>query len=171
VNGIPVVGRPDWVLIATPSSLTATIAEKSVPNTGAEMTVSDAPGGWVAGLSDVLARLAAPVETQLDYLTKLGVGPVADELGLEFDDLFAPLRPELVDRADWVRAVQELDKVDAALNAPGLDWGANALASAPEWENIRRIASKAGKLVEQASISCPLPNSGSVSASKIIRGD
>ncbi|HEY1973969.1 MAG TPA: hypothetical protein VGH89_38880 [Pseudonocardia sp.] len=135
------------------------------------MTASDSPGGWVTALIAALDRLAAPSEAQLDYLMHLGVSPVADELGLEFDDLFSPLKPELANRPGWARAVEALEEVDAALSGPDLAWTADALASASEWAHIRLMALTASQLVAEASVSSPLPNSGSVSASRVIRGE
>jgi hypothetical protein len=109
------------------------------------MTASDSPGGWVTALIAALDRLAAPSEAQLDYLMHLGVSPVADELGLEFDDLFSPLKPELANRPGWARAVEALEEVDAALSGPDLAWTADALANA-EWAHIRLMALTASQL-------------------------
>lgn len=38
-----------------------------------------------------LRRLAAPATDQIEYLTSLGVADLADELALEFDDLYRPI--------------------------------------------------------------------------------
>ena len=46
------------------------------------------PDKVVEELWQVLVRLASSSQAQIDYLQHLGVAPLADELALEFHDLY-----------------------------------------------------------------------------------
>lgn len=85
-------------------------------------------------------RLSAPAHEQQAYLERLGTAPSADELGLEFDDAYAAIRPTLPERLADVAA--RLDRYLASLSDDENTelWTVAALASAPEWQRVRELA-------------------------------
>ena len=87
-----------------------------------------------------LGRLAASANEQIAYLTSLGVADLADELALEFDDLYRPIARELeqVSTAS-AAAFRELNHL---LSNDQLGWTFADLESA-EWESIRATAASA----------------------------
>lgn len=97
-------------------------------------------------LSVVLRRLAAEAPSQQAYLQELDVE--ADELALEYDDLF---RLADVKRRNGDLVSKEYDALKA-LNIQ-LDamsdtekaalWAFDALQSRPEWVEVRRLAAEA----------------------------
>ncbi|WP_405062217.1 hypothetical protein OG474_11400 [Kribbella sp. NBC_01505] len=93
----------------------------------------------LAQLTESLSRLAASSVRQTEYLAELGVAPLADELGLEFEDFYKPLKSLLTDNADWAEASASLKKLDCALDRDNLGWTVDDLQSA-EWAEIRRLA-------------------------------
>lgn len=91
-------------------------------------------------LIDVLARLAAPAPDQIEYLTGLGVADLADELALEFDDLYRARVPHLEDASpEAASACRELDRL---LSDDRLGWTFADLEST-EWEGVRATAAAA----------------------------
>lgn len=91
-------------------------------------------------LAASLGRLAAPASDQIDYLTALGVADLADELALEFDDLYRS-RASLLEEAapEAAAACRELDRM---LSNDQLGWTLADLES-PEWHGIRATAAAA----------------------------
>ena len=93
-------------------------------------------------LRAAVVRLAWAADAQIEYLHGIGVGGLADELALEFDDAFAvhracpgslgPAGPVL---ADLDRA---LDRMSGEANARL--WTGQALQSATEWREVRALA-------------------------------
>lgn len=87
-----------------------------------------------------LARLAAPVNEQIAYLTSLGLADLADELALEFDDLYRPIAGELEQISPAsAAACRELDHL---LSNDQLGWTFLDLES-DQWELIRATAASA----------------------------
>jgi hypothetical protein len=99
-------------------------------------------------LIDSLDVLASPAEVQLEHLRAFfgswECGTV-DELGLEYDDI-APAAGDMVDHGEITpsqseavtRLNQYLDSFSGQANAHL--WSVDALFSAPEWEEVRRLA-------------------------------
>lgn len=87
-----------------------------------------------------LGRLAAPATDQIEYLTSLGVADLADELALEFDDLYRPMAMLLEQVSpESAAACRELDLL---LSSDQLGWTFADLESA-EWGLIRATAAAA----------------------------
>ena len=99
-------------------------------------------------LADSLARLAAPAPEQIEYLTDLGVADLADELALEFDDLYRP-RAELLEEvsAQAAAACRELDRM---LSSDQLGWTFADFESA-EWARVRETAAAASAALVRGS--------------------
>ena len=113
------------------------------------------PDKVVEELCQILGRLASPSQTQTDYLQHLGVAPLADELALEFHDLYI-LVPQLV--AQRVLTHQQRKAVEAvsrklddmsACQEPSL-WVEDALRSHPDWAEVRRLAAIAAKALRSS---------------------
>lgn len=84
-----------------------------------------------------LRRLAAPATDQIEYLTSLGVADLADELALEFDDLYRPIARDLDQvSAESAATCRDLDHM---LSSDQLGWTFADLESA-EWGLIRATA-------------------------------
>jgi hypothetical protein len=94
----------------------------------------------LSGLRESVGRLAAPAERQIDYLVALGVADLVDELALEFDDRYQPLRADLERRSD--EAAAACAALDRALSSPELGWRFRDLHS-PPWEDVRALATTA----------------------------
>jgi hypothetical protein len=113
------------------------------------------PDKVVEELCQVLGRLASPSQAQIDYLQHLGVAPLADELALEFHDLYL-LVPQLAGQrvlthrqSKAVEAVsRKLDDMSAC-QEPRL-WVEDALRSHPDWVEVRRLAAIAAKALRSA---------------------
>ncbi len=87
-----------------------------------------------------LWRLAAPATDQIEYLTSLGVADLADELALEFDDLYRPIARDLDQVSpELAAACRDLDRM---LSSDQLGWTFADLESA-EWGLIRATAAAA----------------------------
>ena len=113
------------------------------------------PHNMVEELCQVLVRLASPSQAQIDYLQHLGVAPLADELALEFHDLYL-LVPQLA--AQRVLTHQQRKAVDAVSRKlddmstcqdTGL-WTEDALQSHPDWVEVRRLAAIAAKALRSS---------------------
>lgn len=120
------------------------------------MTALDNAGRarWLLGeLEEAIARLASPAEAQIAHLAELGSGGSADELALEFDDVAeaalsqAPLLSE-----EQRFAVRDLDrKLDEMSGADRATlWTEEALWSATEWDEVRRLGKRALTLLRQS---------------------
>jgi hypothetical protein len=113
------------------------------------------PDKVVEELCQVLVRLASPSQAQIDYLQHLGVAPLADELALEFHDLYL-LVPQLAaqrmlthQQRKAVEAVsRKLDDMSIC-QEPSL-WAEDALRSHPDWVEVRRLAAIAAKALRSA---------------------
>ncbi len=113
------------------------------------------PDKVVEELRQVLVRLASPSQAQIDYLQHLGVAPLADELALEFHDLYL-LVPQLA--AQRVLRHQQHKAIDAVSRK--LDdmstcedtslWTEDALQSHPDWVEVRRLAAIAAKAIRSS---------------------
>ncbi len=99
-----------------------------------------------AALIATLERLAASGAQQEAYLRRLGTAPSLDELALEFDDEYAPLRhrPSDPQASTFDEALAALDaclrRFGGASNAHL--WVVEALER-PEWQEVRRLAQRA----------------------------
>ena len=99
-----------------------------------------------------LTRLALPASEQARYLKEIGTAPSADELALELDD-FVPMLPTAVrdgavseSQAVAIKNVSDyVDSFSGPENAPL--WEMSELYRAPQWEELRRLASTALKLL------------------------
>lgn len=99
-----------------------------------------------------LTRLARPATEQARYLEEIGTAPTADELALELED-FIPMLPTAVrdgaisdSQALAVKNVSDyLGSFSGFENAPL--WEISELYRAPQWEEVRRLASTALNLL------------------------
>ena len=99
-----------------------------------------------------LTRLALPASEQARYLTEIGTAPSTDELALELDD-FVPMLPTAVrdgalseTQALAIKNVSDyVDSFSGPENAPL--WEMSELYRARQWEELRRLASSALKLL------------------------
>jgi len=103
---------------------------------------------WLERLVPVLERLASDPQRQMEYLESIGVGGSADELALEFDDVYQPARHALDDSgysAEFRSALSELDLQLSSMSGPDhpLLWTAQGLLEAPQWAQVRRMAHRA----------------------------
>lgn len=94
-----------------------------------------------------IAILALPPEAQIDWLRSFGLGEpgIVDELALEFDQGWAAI--ESLRAEGWIpgRAIEPLMKIDAVFNSindPSGPWSVDDLAAAPEWRQIRTLATE-----------------------------
>jgi hypothetical protein len=97
------------------------------------------------GLRAAVVRLAWAGDAQIEYLHDIGVGGLADELALEFDDRFAVHRacPDSLGPAGGVLADLDraLERMSGEANAHL--WTDQALSSASEWHEVRALATLA----------------------------
>jgi hypothetical protein len=99
-----------------------------------------------------LTRLALPAAEQARYLEGLGSAPSTDELALELDD-FVPILPTAVrDGAlseNQALAIKNVNDYAGSFSGPGNArlWEVSELYVAPEWEELRRLASTALRLL------------------------
>ena len=102
----------------------------------------------VEELFKALGRLAAPAADQIAYLQRLGTAPSADELALELDDVVF-LLPKLLDegRITWQQAdlTRTIERKLLAMSGEQRShlWTVEALVTAEEWEDVRRLAAAA----------------------------
>src|SRR5579863_3842993 len=96
-------------------------------------------------LKDALTLLAAPPATQLNHLNALGLPGGIDELALEYDDIAAAAdglfqAGEIDNRLrDCVKQLTSfLGQFGGQENA--LLWTPEAIHSAPQWDQVRRMA-------------------------------
>jgi hypothetical protein len=97
------------------------------------------------GLRATVVRLAWAADAQIAYLRGIGVGGSADELALEFDDMFAAHRacPDSLGPVGYVLA--DLDRALVRMSGDAnVDlWTDEALRSAAEWHEVRALAAVA----------------------------
>ena len=90
-----------------------------------------------------LRNLAAPAERQIEYLDKHEVGPLLDELALEFDagcvivDIFVSEKLLNTEAVPYIRLLDS--KLDKMSDNKGL-WLFDILATSQEWEEVRQLA-------------------------------
>lgn len=112
---------------------------------------SEAPArSWqLVDLTRVIQLLAASSPEQQQHLQALGSWPALDELGLEFDDIYAVV-PQLLGRrevsAEAVQAIDELNAILAQSPSGSVLWTEGAL-DRPEWVQVRESASRALQLL------------------------
>jgi hypothetical protein len=113
------------------------------------------PDKVIEDLCQVLGRLASPSQAQIDYLQHLGVAPLADELALEFHDLYL-LVPQLAAQRMLTRQQRKaVDAVSRKLDdmSAGQDtrlWMEDALWSHPDWVEVRQLAAIAAKAIRSS---------------------
>ena len=100
----------------------------------------------ISELKRVLALLASAPEDQLAHLRSIGCEGAVDELALELDDLLPSGGSAALSLKDEQRAKVEAvrSRLAAMSGAAHEDlWRPEALASRPEWVEVRRTAQKA----------------------------
>jgi hypothetical protein len=87
-------------------------------------------------------HLSSPPELQIEYLESLGAGGLADELGLEFDDVYEAAVAQIRGDSELRRGLEELNHRLQSISGEqnGSKWSYEALRSAPEWQSIRALA-------------------------------
>lgn len=98
----------------------------------------------LALLRRTIGVLASPADAQVHYLQALGTAPSLDELALEFDDAFGPLRHVMDDVGLSHTArerVADLDRVLTSMSDSGdvALWRLSALTD-PRWDHVRRLS-------------------------------
>lgn len=106
--------------------------------------------GWaLANVKKNLANLAAPPDRQLAYLKSIGDEcKCLDELALEFNDAFIFLNQFIEDRRVPEATAAAIAAVDKQLDAMSGEknarlWTSEALATTPEWKEVRALAVRA----------------------------
>ena len=106
---------------------------------------------WLVSSVEVLA---SPAARQFAYLSDLGprtgvrLGANVDELALEFDAYYAPAAP-IMDELGWSGAIEnalallnaQLSSMSGQANASL--WTTDAVVFAPDWANVRELATVA----------------------------
>jgi hypothetical protein len=113
------------------------------------MTDDEASQAWLRDeVMGSLERLAAPAPAQLDHLAALGSADLADELALELDSVleaFLALGPEggvSSEAGARLKALDDkFDQISGEANAHL--WEPDAVRDAPEWREVRELASRA----------------------------
>lgn len=96
-------------------------------------------------LREVVGRLAASADSQIPYLVRLGTAPSADELALEFDDVYPAVAArvaELPISHDAVEALVKLNDTLLSMSDPGRAelWTTDALLESQWWSAVRKQA-------------------------------
>ncbi len=102
---------------------------------------------WLARLVTTLENLAAVSAVQIAYLKSIGTQGSADELALEFADVYTYLEPRLERLNVPASAVEALTQLDGRLEVmSGMEhselWTPDALVTSEDWTDIRRLASR-----------------------------
>ena len=105
-------------------------------------------------LQDALRVLASPAHQQLEHLRQIGLANGFDELALAYNDTAAAAEDmqqcsELT-QAQY-EAVRKLDRYLSSIsgNEHSDLWTADALSSADEWKEVRRLAKNTLDLLNQ----------------------
>jgi hypothetical protein len=104
-------------------------------------------------LRDALTLLASPPRVQLEHLKALGVPEGIDELALEYDDIAASAESMFKEgeldnhQCNCVKQLNEFLAQFSGQNHADL-WTPEALSSAPQWEQVRRMAADCLKQLE-----------------------
>jgi hypothetical protein len=104
------------------------------------MSKAGETGMLVQQLDNAVARLAIPPTEQLAYLASIGVGGLADELALEFDDAYQPVAPLLEELEAPEELREDLTSLDQALTSDSLEWSIAAVGESDAWAEIRHLA-------------------------------
>ncbi|MFI6101281.1 hypothetical protein ACIA8G_37530 [Lentzea sp. NPDC051213] len=91
-------------------------------------------------LKEAVGRLAMPADAQRAWLESIGTAPLADELALEFDDALIRHRAVSTEAAALVARINGLLE---DMSGPGPVWHVDALATAPQWAEVRALAQEA----------------------------
>jgi hypothetical protein len=91
-------------------------------------------------LETVVRHLAAPPDEQIEYLAGLGTQGNADELALEFDDAYRPVRAQLP--LDLSRGLDYLDGLLGRFSGQSNseEWTVEALSRSSRWAEVREAA-------------------------------
>lgn len=92
---------------------------------------------WMNATRDVVHRLSMLAVDQVEYPKALGVEGSIDELGLEYDDVWPPLRKLLTPADEELRLAMEA--LDLALSSASISWAAEDLETS-DWRRIRELA-------------------------------
>jgi hypothetical protein len=96
-------------------------------------------------LRDSLTVLAAPAHEQLAHLERLELPGLVDEIALEYDDVAAAadymseLGELSLEQCEYVKKLNQFMKTFSGQANAHL-WTPEALRSAPEWEQVRKMA-------------------------------
>ena len=93
-------------------------------------------------LRTTVEHLAAPPEAQRQYLSQLGTPDSADELALEFDDSYVPVRSQLPERV--IAHLDALNRLLQQFSGPDHSdkWSAAALSEESAWAEVRLSAQR-----------------------------
>jgi hypothetical protein len=98
-------------------------------------------------LTCAVEHLAWPADQQRVYLANLGVAPLLDELALEFDDAFKPIRAALYELGIDDSTRRDIGSIDLILTElteeSKIDdsvWNTAALDNDKRWLDIRQLA-------------------------------
>ena len=102
-------------------------------------------------LKNAITVLTLSSDKQLEYLQKLGLPSGIDELVLEFDDAIAIVEEMLCCGEINQSQYDMLKRLDSSLSRMSGQtnsslWTADALSSAPEWNEVRKLATECLKL-------------------------
>ncbi len=101
-------------------------------------------------LTNILIRLAAPASHQVEYLRKMNVLPLVDELALEFYDLVL-LIPQLIANSGLTQEqganVYAVDRKLGEMSERKDLWRVESLTRAPHWDEVRKLAGVAIEMI------------------------
>jgi hypothetical protein len=104
-----------------------------------------APDPFRSWLIRVLEVLTWEADRQLAYIDRIGVG--VDELALQFDDAFHLAESKVRDgllSGEMFHLLELLDeRFEEMTSGPGCLWSTEGLSEAPEWKDVRSLASRA----------------------------
>lgn len=96
----------------------------------------------VARLVKSVAMLALDADVQIQYLTRIGVAPLADELALDLHESLLAL-PNLGGQAwmtrDALESLHAIDRIFESAVDPAF-WSVDSLRDGTEWSRIRQLA-------------------------------
>jgi hypothetical protein len=100
---------------------------------------------WLVQLLRTLRNLASGPDAQKAFLVDLGTGDSADELALEFDDMYRPLVHQFDELNVPHSTVEKLARLDGLLDEMSGPqhaelWESDALQTSEQWSEVRRLA-------------------------------
>jgi hypothetical protein len=103
------------------------------------------PTPWLERLVITLGNLAGEASAQIAYVKNIGSGDNADELALEFDDVYRVFEPRMADLNLPDSAAENLVRLNGLLESMGGPqhaelWTSDALRGSENWSAVRRIA-------------------------------